>query len=44
MERYFDAVNELKERFEKLKDVLYNYIEMGSNINLGTVKAALKSV
>jgi len=34
----------LNERIEKLKKVIYDYLEAGSNIALASVKANLKSV
>ena len=37
-------INTLEARIEKLKNVIYNYLEAGSNIALSTVKANLKSV
>lgn len=34
----------LEERFKKLTEVIYNYLEAGSSIALSSVKAALKNI
>jgi len=34
----------LNKRIDKIKDVLYSYLEYGSSIGLSSIKANLKSV
>jgi len=38
------SLSALEHRFNKLTEVIYNYLEAGSSIALSSVKAALKNV
>jgi hypothetical protein len=37
-------LNALNERMNKLRDVIYNYLEASSNIGLSSIKANLRSI